>query len=100
MLRKGWGCLERRECGSWRKGSLGENLAWHSDEVVLLAVSRCLLRIVPQGESGTMMAFGFSSGLHLHIESDSAMDETGRELSVTHSCCLEVWSLLSQRGSE
>lgn len=49
-----------------------------------------------------MMAFGFSTGAHtLHIKSGSKMDETGRDqLSVTHSYCLEVWSLLSEGGSE
>lgn len=47
-----------------------------------------------------MMAFQFSKGPHLHIESDNVMDETGRELSVTHSCCLEVRSLLSEGGPE
>lgn len=86
------------------KGHFGGNSErWHLDELVVLAVSsRCLLRIVPQGESGTMMAFGFSTGAHiLHIKSGSRMDETGRDqLSVTHSYCLEVWSLLSQAGSE
>jgi hypothetical protein len=99
-FRKGEGRLERQKRGSRWKGSLGENLTWHLDEVVLLAVSRRLLRIVPQGESGTMMAFQFSKGPHLHIESDNVMDETGRELSVTHSCCLEVRSLLSEGGPE
>ena len=48
-----------------------------------------------------MMAFGFSKDLLLHIKSDVVMDETGRDqLSVTHNCCLEVWRLLSEGGSE
>lgn len=56
---------------------------------------------MPQGDSGTMMAFGFSKDLLLHIKSDVVMDETGRDqLSVTHNCCLEVWRLLSEGGSE